>query len=130
MIDVGRPPAPEKEFDIDAALELLRNKIRQIKRFFPNVDTTNLEESLRKTEEDLRQHARHVAHPGSSPGEDSPSVRQAKAMFRQVTLEDMRVALAEVRRSHPKLSIEHRMEILMREQPELVQAAQRMEEGE
>ena len=60
LLDVSRPPAPEKEFDVDAALELLRNKIRQIKKFFPNVDTTNLEESLKGTEADLRAHARHV----------------------------------------------------------------------
>jgi hypothetical protein len=51
-------------------------------------------------------------------------------MFRQLTLEDMRTALMEVRISHPRLSIENCMEILKREQPELVQAAQRMEEGE
>jgi hypothetical protein len=80
-----------------------------------STSSTNLEESLAVTERDLRQHAAHVAHSGSSPGEDSPSVRQAKAIFRQVMLEDMRIALAEVRRSHPKLSIEHCMEILKRE---------------
>jgi hypothetical protein len=34
MFDVSQPAAPEKQFDIDAALELLRNKIRQIKKFF------------------------------------------------------------------------------------------------
>jgi len=51
-------------------------------------------------------------------------------MFRQLTLEDMRTALMEVRISHPRLSIEKCMEILKREQPELVQAAQRMEERE
>jgi hypothetical protein len=50
MMNVGVTREPEKEFDIDAALELLRNKIRQIKKFFPNVDTTNLEESLDLTE--------------------------------------------------------------------------------
>jgi hypothetical protein len=44
-------------------------------------------------------------------------------MFRQLTLEDMRTALMEVRISHPRLSIENCMEILKREQPELVQAS-------
>ena len=60
MMNVTVTREPEKEFDIDAALELLRNKIRQIKRFFPNVDTTNLEESLDLTEKDLRQRDAYV----------------------------------------------------------------------
>jgi hypothetical protein len=35
LLDVSRPAAPEKQFDLDAAMGLLRDKIALVARYFP-----------------------------------------------------------------------------------------------
>jgi len=35
LLDVNRPAAPEKQFDLDAAMGLLRDKIALVARYFP-----------------------------------------------------------------------------------------------
>ena len=116
MMNVGVTREPEKEFDIDAALELLRNKIRQIKKFFPNVDTTNLEESLDLTEKDLRQRNAYVRE---SKPTISASVRNAKEFVRAFTVEDLRLGLMNTRKRFPGMSVENCLKTLEREQPAL-----------
>jgi hypothetical protein len=128
LLDVSQPREPEKGFDVDQAMRTLRSQVALLRKYFPNADLTNLLKGLDDTEEDLKMHQRYVEE--SKPVTESPSVKAAKALIRQVTLEDMHTALMEVRKALPRLAIEHCMEILKREQPQLVQAAQRMEEGE
>ena len=50
---------------------------------------------------------------------DRPSVIAAKRLFRAVLQNDFREALAELRASHPGLSVEDPTQVLRRERPAL-----------
>jgi hypothetical protein len=116
-----------KPYNIDQAMALLKSQIALLRKYFPDVDTTNLEESLAVTERDLRQHAAHVSRPGSSPGEESPALRQAKAALRGQLQSDLHAKLTALRQAHPSLPTEDLMMLLP---ANLVQAARRIESEE
>ena len=59
---------------------------------------------------------------------DRPSVIAAKRLFRAVLQNDFREALAELRASHPGLSVEDPTQVLRRERPALWQEGQRLDE--
>jgi hypothetical protein len=105
----------------------LRSQIALLRRYFPDVDTSNLEESLAVTERDLRQHAARVARPGSSPGETSASVAQARRMMRASLQDDLHQAMGELRGDYPGLSAEHLLALLKKTRPLLWAEAQRVE---
>ena len=114
-------------YDIDDAMRKLRSQLALLRKYFPDVPLDQLERSMDQTESDLKQHARRVAHPGSSPGETSASVAQAKRLTRASFQEDLHQALQELRAAHPSLSVEHLLALLKKKRPLLWAEVQRIE---